>query len=140
MLRHFAATATVLVITCGCDSGYVKTDKTDSGSSSTITVEVDKEQMRRDKEAFRVRAEAKLREWDQKLAEMQVRADQATGEAKKNLQQEIEGQKPRLEEARRELKEIDAMAGEKWAEFQARSSKAWDDISAGFERAYTRFK
>jgi hypothetical protein len=140
MLRPIAAMATLLVITCGCDSDYVKSKKSDSGSSTTVTVEVDKEQLRRDKEAFRARADAKLSEWDQKLAELQIRADQATGEAKADIQRNIDEQKPKLEQARRELKEIDAMAGEKWAEFQARSSKAWDDISAGFERGFSRFK
>jgi hypothetical protein len=96
--------------------------------------------MRRDKEAFRLKAETKLREWDQKLADMQARAEKETGEAKADIEREIQAQRPKLEEARRELKEIDAMAGEKWAEFEARSSKAWDDISAGFERAFSRFK
>jgi len=131
------AVATVAAV--GCDSSYVKTRTSNSGSSSTVTVEVDKEQIRRDKEAFRLRAEAKLREWDQKLAAMQDRAAQATGQAKADLEREIEAQKPKLEAARRELQEIDAVAAEKWAEFQARSSKAWDDISTGFERAFSRF-
>ena len=138
--RHFAALALLIVITGGCDSGPVRTNKTDSGSSTTVTVAIDKEQMRRDKEAFRLKAEAKLREWDQKLAELQTRAEKAGGETKADLEREIDAQKPKLEAARRELKEIDSMAGEKWAEFQARSSKAWDDISEGFERGFSRFK
>jgi broad specificity phosphatase PhoE len=138
--RQLAFATLVMVIAGGCDSGPVRTQKTDSGTSTTVTVEVDKEQIRRDKEAFRVKAEAKLREWDQKLAELQTRAEKAGGETKADLEREIEAQKPKLEAARRELKEIDSMAGEKWAEFQARSSKAWDDISAGFERGFSRFK
>jgi hypothetical protein len=138
--HHFAPLALVIVIAGGCDSGPVRTNKIDSGSSTTVTVAIDKEQIRRDKEAFRLKAEAKLREWDQKLAELQTRAEKAGGETKANLEREIEAQKPKLEAARRELKEIDSMAGEKWAEFQARSSKAWDDISEGFERGFSRFK
>jgi hypothetical protein len=138
--RKWAAAMLVIVLAGGCDSGPVRTNKTDSGSSTTVTIEFDKEQMRRDKEAFRLRAETKLREWDQQLAELQARAEKAGGETKADIEREIEAQKPKLEQARRELKEINDMAGEKWAEFQARSSKAWDDISTGFERGFSRFK
>jgi broad specificity phosphatase PhoE len=124
----------------GCDSGYVKTHKSESGSSTTVTVEIDRAQIERDKEDFRRRSEAKLREWDSKLAEMQTRAEQATGQAKVDLERQIDEQKPKLEEARRQLKEIDATAGEKWADFKQRSNKAWDDISSGFDRAFSRFR
>jgi hypothetical protein len=135
-----ALMSAVLAVAAGCDSGYVKTRTSGSTGSSTITVEIDQEKMRRDKEAFRVKAEAKLAEWDRKLAELQARADQATGEAKVDIQRNVDAQKPKLEEARRELREVEATSSEKWAEFKARSSKAWDDISDGFERGFSRFK
>jgi hypothetical protein len=123
----------------GCDSGYVKSHSS-TGSTSSVTVTVDNDQIRRDKEAFRARTETKLAEWDQKMAEMRDRASKATGQAKADLEREIAAQKPKLEAARQELREIDAMTAEKWAEFKARSSKAWDDISSGFERAFSRFQ
>jgi hypothetical protein len=138
--RLIALPAALLTAAAGCDSGYVKTRHADSGSSTTVSVEVDKDQIRRDKEAFRVRAEAKLREWDLKLAELQSRAEKATGQAKADLDREIEDQKPKLDAARRELQQIDAVANEKWAEFKERSGKAWDDLSTGFDRALSRFR
>jgi hypothetical protein len=139
-VKTAALTAALLATAAGCDSGYMKTRTTDSGSSTTVSVEIDREQMRRDKEAFREKAETKLREWDQNLAELQARAERATGEAKADLQRTIDEQKPKLEAARRELAEINATADEKWEDFKARSSRAWDDISAGFERGFSRFK
>jgi hypothetical protein len=135
-----AMVALLAVAAGGCNSDYVKTRQSSSGSSTTVSVEIDKGQIERDKETFRRQSEAKLAEWDQKLAQMQTRAEKATGQAKADLEREIEAQKPKLEAARRELKEIDAVASEKWAEFKNRSSKAWDDISTGFDRAFSRFQ
>jgi hypothetical protein len=139
-MRTTALATALLAAVAGCDSGYVKTRSSDSGSSTTVSVEIDRDRMRRDKEAFRLKAEEKLREWDRQLADLQDRAAKATGEAKADLQRNIDEQKPKLEAARRELAEIDATTNEKWEDFKARSSKAWDDISSGFERGLSRFK
>ena len=133
---HCAVAAAALV--AGCDS--VSTSKHQTGSGTTVAVHFDRVQFEREREEYRREADQRIVTIETRLAELNRQADGAAGDAKVRMQRELDEQRPKLERAKAELKEIDAVVGEKWGEFKRRSSAALDDLQQGFERAIANFR
>lgn len=140
MRRHLCVCAAAGIMTTLGGCGWFETSSADRGSSATVSVTFHKDQFERDKEAFRRQADERLHEFDAHLKELQAKAATAGGEAKANLDFEMAKHRLNLEQARIELRDIDAVAGEKWAEFKKRSSAALDDLKKGLDQAASRFK
>ena len=78
------------------------------------------------KEAYRKKLEAQMREWSAKIDLLKARADQAEAEAKIEYRNRIE-----------DLRKKRAVLQEKLNELKKASDAAWKDIKVGTERAAT---
>src|SRR5688572_27687168 len=123
LLNGAVATAALVA---GCDT--VKVSQQQTGSGSTVAVHFNRAEFERQREEFRRNAEKRIAELDVEMARLNEKAKAATGEAREKIDRELAEQKVNLDKAKVELKEIDAVAGEKWDEFKRRSSKALDDL------------
>ena len=134
----FPCVAATAALVAGCDT--VKVEQQQTGSGSSVSVHFDRAKFEREREEFRRNAERRIAELDAEAAKLNERAKTAVGEARVNLDRELADQKVNLEKAKAELKEIDAVAGEKWEEFKTRSSAALDDLKQGFDRAMKKLR
>jgi len=81
------------------------------------------------KEAYRDKLEAQMREWSAKIDLLKARADQAEAEAKIEYNKRIEDLRQKKEALQTKLSEL-----------QNASDAAWQDIKAGTERAAADLK
>jgi hypothetical protein len=81
------------------------------------------------KQAYREKLEAQMREWSAKIDLLKAKADQVEAEAKIEYRNRIEDLRQRKEALRVKLSEL-----------QNASDAAWKDIKAGTERAATDLK
>jgi hypothetical protein len=136
--RPVFSCAVAAALVAGCDA--VATKKEQTGSSTTVSVQFDRAEFERQREEYRRSAQTKIAEFEAQLADLGRKADAASGDAKVRLQKEADAQRGNLDRAKEELKEIDAVVGERWAEFQKRSSKALDELGTGLRRAVDEFR
>lgn len=132
---HCAVAAAALV--AGCDS--LTATKHETGSGTTVSIHFDRAEFERQREAYRREMQLRIAKFESQLGDLSQKADDATGDAKVRLQKELAEQRINLDRAKEELKQLDAVVGEKWAEFERRSSAAFDDMQKGFERALSHF-
>lgn len=122
----------------GCD--WVQTQSGSTPGKTTYSVTINHEEFERDRADFKRRAQEQISRLDDQLRVLNERAKAAAGDAKQQLDAEVIRQQANLEQARGELKEIDAATAEKWAEVKARSAAAFEDLKQGLDNALSRFK
>jgi predicted nucleic acid-binding Zn-ribbon protein len=80
--------------------------------------------LRRQRDEYQKQIEAQLKEYDQKLDELEVKAGTVKQEAKALFNQKIEA-----------LREKQRAAHMEWERLSSSSGKAWDDIESGMNTA-----
>jgi hypothetical protein len=108
------------------------------GTDSYVQINYDK--IKKDKEAFQMKAEASLKDFDERIAELKAKAKDASAEAKIKLDEAIKELEPKKEAARQKLADIKAASLEKWELMKPHMQTALDDLKSGFEKAFSRFK
>lgn len=123
------------VLGCGRDQ-----DKTPDGKKNKPYVEVNEERIKEDMAAFRVKAEATLKEVDGQLETLKAKAAKAGEDLKAKLQPEIEQLKAMRDKASNRLAEIRDATQENWPEVRGHLSNALDDLKKGFSKALSSFE
>ena len=81
-----------------------------------------------------------LEQLDTKIAKLKAGAEKATGEAKADLKSRLEDLRSTLDVAQHRLHEFKGAGPEEWEALKARAQKAWEDLSADFEKTKAKFK
>ncbi len=81
-----------------------------------------------------------LEQLDTKIAELKAGAEKATGEAKADLKRRVEDLRSTLDMAQQRLHEFKGAGADEWEALKARAQKAWDDLSADFDKTKAKFK
>lgn len=92
-----------------------------------------------DRNAYQGDMEAKLQEWGAKLDEMKVKADQAGADTKAQLDKQIKELTTKREAMQQNLAELKASGDEAWESLKAGMKGAWDELTAAFEEAASKF-
>jgi len=92
------------------------------------------------KEQYREKIEAQLKEWQTKIEELKVKAQQASADAQLHYEKQMETFRPYIEAAKQKLQELKTSSGGAWSEMQAGMETAWNDLKAAWDRAISRFK
>jgi len=121
-----------------CDA--VTVNKKSEGSASTVSVTLNEDEFRRDRDAYRAAAERRMADLDARMLDLQARAKKTTGEARVEMDKAIADQQGNIARARAEMKELEGASADKWEEFKRRSAAAIDDVQYGVERAWSQFK
>lgn len=100
----------------------------------------DRDGVQIDMEAFKLRAEARLREFECRLEELRNRAADARVEVRAALQRDIEELRLRTDAARCRLAELRSAQAERWYEQRLRTEAALEDVRLGFEKAFAHFQ
>lgn len=82
-----------------------------------------------DRELYREKFEAQLREWKGKIDQLEGRLASLSSEAKEELKGNIE-----------DLRRQKGVIREKWNELQKSGGEAWDRLSEGLEKASAELK
>jgi len=86
-----------------------------------------------DKESFRRKWEAQLKELNKEIAELVNKLE--TG-----IDKEVEALRPRLKAAREKLDHLQQTSSEAWKDFKPGLEKAWTELQKAFNDAAARFK
>ena len=81
-----------------------------------------------------------LEQLDTNIAELKAGAEKATGQAKADLKRRLEDLRSTLDVARQRLEEFKGAGAEEWEALKGRAQKAWDDLSADFEKIKAKHK
>lgn len=76
-----------------------------------------------DKDVYREKMEAKLREWNAQLSELNAKMDQAKADAKIEYQKKIEDFRIKKEALEEKMDELKSAGGEAWQKNQDRIGK-----------------
>lgn len=83
---------------------------------------------------------AQLKEWDDKIQELQMRADKAKAEAKTEYQRELQQLRQKRAEAQNTLSQLQQASDEAWEELKGGAEKSWRDLKSAFEKAKSKFE
>lgn len=92
------------------------------------------------KEAYQKKLEARLKEWDEQLDLLVVKAEKLTFETRDKVEAEIAGLKARRVEAQKRLDELRQRGEDAWEELKDGAEQVWGDISDALKKAVTHFK
>jgi anti-sigma-K factor RskA len=93
-----------------------------------------------DKKAYEELADAKIKEWNAKIQELQARADQARAEAKIRADSELRQTYQKKVELERKLEEMKHGGAEAWQTMKSGFEKAADDLKTAFDNARSRLE
>ena len=82
---------------------------------------------------------AKIDEWNEQIGKAEAQMKQATDEAQVRYQEQVAEMKSHAEEAQAKLQELGKAQADEWEKQRANFEAAWNDIAAGFGRAWSRF-
>ena len=88
-----------------------------------------------DKETFKQRVEARLQQFEQRLANLRTKVKDARAEVRAALQKDIDELHAKQEAVRARLAEMWRNGSEKWEEERLRLEADLDDLRDAFERA-----
>ena len=87
------------------------------------------------KEVYREKMEAKLKEWDAELTELKAKLSQAKADAKIEYQKKIEDFKDKKEALEKKMDEFRSAGDDTWKEIKSRVEKAASDLLSALDRA-----
>jgi len=93
-----------------------------------------------DRKAYIDKMAAQLKEWDDKIQELQVKAEKAKTDAKTEYQKEIQQLRQKRDEAQNKLNQLQQASDEAWQELRAGAEKSWNDLKRAFENARSKFE
>ena len=91
------------------------------------------------KDAYRRKIEALLKEWEDKIDVLITKADAATATARSRYHEQLQTLQAKQEVARHKLHELKEDSGEAWEEIKEGMEEAWTDLKQAFEKAAAKF-
>ncbi len=92
------------------------------------------------KEAYREKLEAQMREWSAKIDLLKARADQAEAEAKIEYRNRIEDIRQRKEALQAKFRELQNASDAAWKDIKAGTERAAADLRDALQSALSQFK
>ena len=92
------------------------------------------------KEEYQAKMDEQLKEITGKLAELRVKADRATADAKIKYQKEIKTLQTKLQEAQGRLQKIKTSGGDAWETLKEGSEKAWGELRGAVDGALQKLR
>jgi chromosome segregation ATPase len=92
------------------------------------------------KEAYKDKLEAQMREWSAKIDLLKARADQAEAEAKIEYNKRIEDLRQKKEALQAKLSELQDASDAAWKDIKAGTEKAAADLKDAVQSALSKFK
>lgn len=93
-----------------------------------------------EKEKFRSGMEDEFRKWGARLDELLGKVDQATGDAKADLQKQVAHLKEKQSQLREKLGALKNDSGEAWDGLKVGVEAAWHDLKSGLNLAWDRLR
>jgi len=94
----------------------------------------------KNKEAYRQKLEAQMREWSAKIDVMKAKADQAEADAKIEYQNRIEDLRQKKEALQAKLSELQNASDAAWKDIKAGTERAAADLKDALQSALSKFK
>jgi TolA-binding protein len=91
------------------------------------------------KEDYQKQIEGKIRDYDQKLEELKVKAKEVKGETKAEFNRQMDQLRKKKEEASQKLKEMKSATGQAWEDLKSGAEAALDDLEKTFNQMVKRF-
>lgn len=92
------------------------------------------------REEYIDRMAAKLKEWNAEIEKLEVKAQETSSDAKKEINKEIQELRTKKQVADYKLEDIKKAGEESWKELQEESENALEDIKSSLENAKNRFE
>ena len=93
-----------------------------------------------DKSAYREKLEARLDQWRAEIDKLQAKAAEASADARKEYEDQVDELRKQQDAAREKLKELDKASDDAWEDLKDGFEKAWDNLGDAVESARERFK
>jgi hypothetical protein len=92
------------------------------------------------KEAYRKKLEAQMREWSAKVDLLKARADQAEADAKIEYRNRLEDVRQKKEALQAKLSELQKTSDAAWKDIKAGTERAAADLKVALQSAFSKFK
>lgn len=106
-----------------------------TSEAAQATVEYTREQ----KAEFQIEMEQKIKFLKKEIGELQQKASEKTGDAKKEMNESIKALKVRQEALSKDLSKLKKSSGNAWGEVKVGVSTAWDALSDSYKKAKDKF-
>jgi predicted nucleic acid-binding Zn-ribbon protein len=93
-----------------------------------------------DKNTYQGEMETKLQHLGTELDTLKAKADQATAEAKLEIDKHIQELTAKQEELKQRLADLKTSTDEAWETLKTGVQNAWDELTEAFEEAVSKFK
>lgn len=142
MMKLFAVLALLAIATVGLGfyQGWFSANSYLGSTGTEVTLKINHDKFKKDKEQYQKKAEARLKELDGQLEKMAASINATSGDARIQLEKDVETLKVKKEAARKRLGEIQEANAETWDDVKSSMDAALDDLAKGFESAAKRFK
>jgi peptidoglycan hydrolase CwlO-like protein len=107
-----------------------------STEAASAAVEYSKEQ----KEQFQKEMGSKLEELTSEVSDLKKKALQTTGNAQKQLSEQINLLEKKEHEMKKDLASLSKSTGKSWEQMKSGVNKAWDSLSESYQKAKKEFK
>ena len=98
------------------------------------------ERARHERQVYRDRAEAKLRELERQIDALRERLSRSTEKQRRDLDPQLAELERRREFAHQKLEKFETSSQEAWVDMKAGIDAAMDDLEAAYRRADSHFK
>ncbi|MEJ2313277.1 MAG: hypothetical protein P8Y85_00545 [Nitrospirota bacterium] len=92
------------------------------------------------KEEFTKDMEAKLADYGSRIDELQKKADEATGDVKAKMDEQMKNLRNKQEAAQKKLDEIEESSGKAWEDLKAGADRTMEDLKKSYEDAKSQFE
>ena len=92
------------------------------------------------KQAFQQKLEARIKEWDVKLAQLKAKAQAAKAEIRTEFEVELEALESKRAIAEEKLQELRQHGEWAWEDLKDGADKAWSELREAIERSASQFK
>ncbi len=142
-MKGFLVVVVILAIGIGAvgyTQGWFKGSVASSKDQTDVTVSVNKEKWRQDRDAFHKQTETRLKDLDQSMDDLKTKAKSATADAKVHYDQAISDLGKQTAAAREDIREMNAATQDRWESIKTRLNASLDDLTTGFKKAVSRFE
>jgi len=138
VLLFLLVVAVALVAGIGYQRGWFEVSSVNDDGHSRISVDVNKDQWRKDRDAVYQQARDRLKDMEHRLDELRARAKQGDSGARHQLNEAVEDLNRKFQAARQELNELEHSGAEHWEAAKTRVNRSLDDLKNGFDKAGSR--
>jgi predicted nucleic acid-binding Zn-ribbon protein len=114
-------------------SGDVKKEIRDASEGSLAYI-------RHQRDEYQKQIEAQLKEYDQKLDELEVKAGAVKQEARALLNQQIQALREKQRAAHDELDQLSTATGKAWEDLKSGTDAAMEDLAKAYHEALSHFE